>query len=198
MVLLKSEIEKIVDNVSKRQEARSGFIPSAVMMLFYEKNGETHVATIRRTEGATLHSGNMAFPGGKIDPGDDSSRAAAVRETFEEVGVSPESYEYIGEMGFFETLTSQHDAAAHVAWAPQPPRFKKNDFEVAEIIEIPVQILYEQFRPDLNWDNQREVMYLNFQYQPNDSGEVVNLWGLTARVTHHFLQGLWQLAHHSD
>jgi len=140
----------------------------------------------------------MAFPGGKIDPDDESSRAAAVRETIEEVGVSPERYEYVGEMGFFETLTSQHDAAAHVAWAPRPPRFKKNDFEVAEIIEIPVHILYEQFRPDLDWGNQHDVMYLNFQYKPSDSGEVVNLWGLTARVTHHFLQGLWQLAHHGD
>ncbi len=190
MIIDKHEIAAAVEKVPRRNHAFPGFIPSAFMVLLYDKDNATHVAYIRRTRGAILHSGHMAFPGGKIDKEDASSYDAAVRETFEEIGVARETYNYIGEMGYFETLTSQHDAAAHVAWSPTVPAFRKDDFEVEAIVEIPLAVLYSQFRHDLDWHDQHQVMYLNFQYQHDKAGPVVNLWGLTARITHSFLQGL--------
>lgn len=160
------------------------------MMLFFNREGQTHLVYTRRTRGMNLHSGQMSFPGGKIEPGDASSYITAARETYEEIGIRADQYSYLGEMGFFETLTSRYDAAAHVGWCPQPPQYKLNTFEVAEVVEFPLKVLGKQFRADLDFDNEREVMYLNFNYKTNDMQQVANLWGLTARITHHFIQGL--------
>lgn len=190
-MLLKPEvIRAIIGMVPKRQEVRPGYVPSAILMLFFVRAGQTYLVYIRRTKGLSLHSGQMAFPGGKVDPEDETSYTTAVRETYEEIGVAENQYGYLGDMGLFETLTSRYDAVAHLAWCPQPPRYKMNTFEVAEIVEIPVAILKQQFRPTLDFNNYQELKYLNFRFQPRHSSEVANLWGLTARITHHFLQGL--------
>lgn len=190
MLLQPEEIRKIINLVPKRLEIKPGFVPSAVLMIFFNKQNQTHLVYIRRTKGINLHSGQMAFPGGKIDPRDESSYAAAVRETYEEIGVDARQYISLGEMGFFETLTSGYDAAVHLAWCRQPQEYKINQDEVAEVVEVPIATLLEQFRPDLDFTNPQEIMYLNFRYQPTATSDVVNLWGLTARITHHFMQGL--------
>lgn len=104
-----------------------------------------------------------------------------------------EQYTYLGEMGFFDTLISSHDAAAHLAWCPEQPKYEINDSEVAEIVEIPLEVLYEQFQSDLDPADFERMKYLNFQYSRPGSSEVFNLWGLTARITHHFLQGVFEL-----
>ncbi|MFQ5651370.1 MAG: NUDIX hydrolase [bacterium] len=193
MLLSKHAIQRIIDHVPKRRQMRAGYIPSAILMLFFNRDNRTHLVYIRKTSGPNLHSGQMAFPGGKIDPEDGSSRHAAARETLEEIGVPESCYDYVGEMGFFETLTSRYDAAAHVGWAATPPTYQRSKFEVERIIEIPVGGLYEQLRPHLDFDDYQELVTLNFKFKPSDASEVVNLWGLTARITHHFLQGLHEI-----
>lgn len=189
MILNSDMIKKIIASVPKRKKALPGYRESAILMLFFVRGKETYLVTIRRTKGMTLHSGQMAFPGGKIDPQDKSSYEAAIRETYEEIGVARNQYIHLGDMGFFETLTSNYDAAAHLAWCPEQPAYKINHFEVDEIIEIPVSELRKQFRPDLDFNNGEEVLYLNFHFTPKNS-QIAHLWGLTARITHHFLQGL--------
>ncbi|MFQ5675530.1 MAG: NUDIX hydrolase [bacterium] len=193
MIITPEEIKEIIENAPKRTKPFEGYVPAAVLMLFFEKASNTHLVYIRRTHGMNIHSGHMAFPGGKIDPEDGSSKVTATREAFEEIGVGPEQYDYLGDLGFFETIISKHDAAAHVAWCPEQPTYQPSDFEVAEIIEIPLEILLQQFRADLDFANFEEVKYLNFSYSPPGSAEVCNLWGLTARITHHFLAGVYEL-----
>ena len=193
MLLKPEKIKQVIGNVSKRKEPIKGYIPAAVLLLFFEKEQQSHLVYIRRTHGMNIHSGHMAFPGGKIDPEDSSSFATATRETCEEIGVDEEQYTYLGEMGFFDTLISSHDAAAHLAWCPEQPKYEVNDFEVAEIVEIPLELLYEQFQCDLDPADFERMKYLNFQYSRPGSSEVFNLWGLTARITHHFLQGVFEL-----
>ena len=191
MILKPEQIKQVIGDVRKRKEPIKGYIPAAVLLLFFEKEHQSHLVYIRRTHGMNIHSGHMAFPGGKIDPEDDSSFATATREASEEVGVGENQYTYLGEMGFFDTLISSHDAAAHLAWCPTQPKYKINDFEVAEIVEIPLETLYEQFQSNLDLADFERMKYLNFQYSRPSSSEVCNLWGLTARITHHFLAGVF-------
>ena len=181
-------IEEIVRSVPRRAHVIPGYVPSAVMMLFFNRGPETYLVYIRRTKGMNLHSGQMAFPGGKIEP-NESSYAAAVRETLEEIGVPESEYRHLGDMGYFETLTSRYDAVAHLAWCPNPPTYQPSAREVAAVVEIPISVLRAQFRPDLDFSNYDELIYLNFRYRPEGHSEVT-LWGLTARITHHFLSGL--------
>ncbi|MFQ5602294.1 MAG: NUDIX hydrolase [bacterium] len=190
MILTPEDIQQILKYIPRRKEIFKGFVPSAVLVIILNKSDRTHLIYIRRAQEMTLHSGQMAFPGGKIDQQDVSSRAAAVRETREEIGIVESQFTYLGEMGFFETLISRYDAAAHVVWSAQPFKYQINKREVAEVIEIPLDILLNQFRPDLDFDNAQELMYLNFKYQPPNTANEINLWGLTARITHHFLAGL--------
>ena len=190
MLLKPEEIREIVRQVPKRLAITPGYVPSAVFMIFFDRDNHTHLVYIRRTKQMRIHSGHMAFPGGKIDASDETSYATAVRETQEEIGVDVKEYSYLGDMGFFETLTSSYDAAAHLTWTGEQPKYEVNNKEVSEVVEIPLQALLQQFRRDLDFQNHEEVMYLNFHYTPEDASATANLWGLTARITHHFLQGL--------
>jgi len=186
---------RVVQAVPKREQNVSGYVAAAVMMMFFNRAGQTFVVYTRRTRGLALHSGDMAFPGGKIDSGDASSFATAARETMEEIGVSEEMYEHLGGMGFFETFTSRFDAAAHVAWCHKPPAYAVNSREVAEVVEFPLRALHQQFRANLDFSNHQDLYYLNFHYQP-PGRDTANLWGLTARITHHFLTGLHEHLQH--
>ncbi len=190
MLLKPDEIKEIIKIVPKRLKSIDGHIPSAVLMLFFNKENKTNLVYIRRTPDMKMHSGQIAFPGGKIDSNDISSYAAAVRETYEEIGIEEKQISFLGEMGFFHTYTTRYDAAAHIVWSPKPPAYKINEGEVAEVIEIPVQTLMRQFNPDLKFRNIQDMLDLKFQYQPKNFPETVIVWGLTARITHHFIQGL--------
>lgn len=190
MLLQPEQVKHIIDSLPKRQHILPNYRPAAVMLIFLNKNERTQLVYTRRTTKMKVHSGNMAFPGGKIDKTDASSYATAVRETYEEIGIGESQYEYLGDLGFFETLTSRYDAAAHLSWSPEPLHYKINRDEVAEVVEIPVGVLLEQLRPDLDFNDVEHVRYLNFRYHAPDSQTETVLWGLTARITHHFLSGL--------
>ena len=75
MILKPEQIKEVIRNVSKRKEPIKGYIPAAVLLLFFEKKKQSHLVYIRRTQGMNIHSGHMAFPGGKIDPEDESNFA---------------------------------------------------------------------------------------------------------------------------
>lgn len=189
MLVNKHLIGRAATSINKRMDARSGLRRAAVLMLFFDRNAQTHVVFIRRTTGDTTHSGDIAFPGGKIDKLDASGYAAAVRETQEEIGVVESSFEALGSLGYFETLTTKFDAQVHLARCPEPPTYTRNQFEVAEIIEIPITILMSQFNPALDLGNPDSVFQLHFVFTPANS-TAANIWGLTARITHTFLAGL--------
>src|SRR6478736_4863927 len=61
---------------------------AAVMMLLYPKNKVTHLALILRNSYPSVHSSQIAFPGGKVEAGDQSLEETALRETHEEIGIS--------------------------------------------------------------------------------------------------------------
>ncbi len=191
MRLTPEEIKQIIAALPKRQHALSSHTPAAVLLIFFERDNATYLVYIRRTKGMSVHSGHIAFPGGKIDTEDQSSRAAAFRETWEEIGIDASALTYLGDLGLFETITSRFDAAAHAVWSSEPINYKINSWEVAEVVEIPLAHLLSQFRPEIDFGNYHDFMYLNFNYRPRNSS-VANLWGLTARITHHFLSGVHQ------
>src|SRR5438876_9401012 len=78
---------------------------AVVVPLYRDGAGEVRIVIIRRAERG-IHGGQLAFPGGKRDPGDASALDGALRETREEIGLAPEAIEVLEQLPVFETRTT--------------------------------------------------------------------------------------------
>ncbi|QYJ67417.1 NUDIX hydrolase [Flavobacterium litorale] len=116
---------------------------SAVMMLLYPQDGNTHLTLIKRNTYPGVHSAQISFPGGKVEPKDNDLKATALRETCEEVGVSPSEVDVI--MPFSEIYIPPSNFIVHpyLGLAPNTPNFVPDATEVAEIIALPLDVFLD-------------------------------------------------------
>ena len=92
--------KKLRKALSERQTLRisdARRTPSAVLIPIYKKQGEYYILFIQRTDRVRDHKGQISFPGGAYEEGDDSLLQTALREADEEVGLAAEDVEVIGE-----------------------------------------------------------------------------------------------------
>ena len=115
---------------------------SAVMILVYKKGNHPYFALIERPVYDGVHSGQIAFPGGKKDPTDSDLKETALRELFEEVGISPIQVNVIGEITPVYIPPSKFLVTPFVGVLDGIPQFKKDDYEVKSIIEVPISLLF--------------------------------------------------------
>jgi 8-oxo-dGTP pyrophosphatase MutT (NUDIX family) len=121
------------------------FRQAAVLLPFWEDDGDIRVALIRRAESLRVHPGEVAFAGGIVDPGE-SFDEAAVREAFEEIDLDPAGIEFLGRLDDAWSGFGHHIAPV-VAWLSAPPKLTSNPAEVAEVLAAPVsQILRPEAR----------------------------------------------------
>lgn len=108
---------------------------SAVMILIYPHNGRWSNVLIRRPEYDGTHSGQVSFPGGRVEDEDDGLEMTALRETHEEIGVSPEGIQVLGKISQVYIPPSNFLVQPYVGYLPERPKFAPDPFEVAGIIE---------------------------------------------------------------
>jgi len=196
MLLDPNQLTELLLNFRGRLVSNHRMKAAAVMMILFnsppsrETGARTHLVLIEKVKDKSRHAGQIAFPGGKIEPDDVSTLEAALRETQEEIGVNVEQLTLLGSMGFFRTLTSGFDAAVHLGFAPAPLRWTPQQQEVAVIHEIPLGNLYHQFNPNLRLYRRTDLMNLHFHWKVPSSQRTICIWGLTARVLHYFFQML--------
>lgn len=116
--------------------------PAAVLLLLYERAGELHFVLTRRAEHTGVHSGQISFPGGKREAGE-SPVQTALRETHEELGVPPESVQIIGALAELYIPPSNYLVQPIVGACAEPPRWQPKADEVAEVIEVPLRLLFD-------------------------------------------------------
>ena len=88
------------------------------------------------------HSGQISFPGGRAEPDDPTPEHTALRETFEEVGLSSARIEVLGRLPHYVTRTGY--GITPVVGVVQPPfELLANDNEVAEVFEVPLAFLLD-------------------------------------------------------
>lgn len=115
----------------------TGVRASAVLAPLYEDAGEVHVILTRRAQHLRSHRGEVSFPGGGQDPGEDLEDTAR-REALEEVGLDPASVEIIGELDHLQTVTSSSFIVPFVGLLPGRPSLTANPAEVDKVLEVPL------------------------------------------------------------
>ena len=116
---------------------------SAVLILFYPVGDEIHTVLIQRPTYDGVHSGQVAFPGGKRDPADADLIATALREANEEVGVVATDLTVLNPLTPLYIPPSNFLVTPVVAIAHKRPIFTPNDREVEEILEINISRLQD-------------------------------------------------------
>ncbi|CDF79727.1 NUDIX hydrolase [Formosa agariphila KMM 3901] len=127
--------ELLEENRIKMKTARK----AAVMALFYPNQAyETMLVLILRNTYKGVHSAQIGFPGGKLELEDESLKSAAIRETFEEVGVREQDIEVWREISNLYIPPSHFLVQPYIGIVEKTPVFLKQDAEVKAIIEVPL------------------------------------------------------------
>lgn len=159
---------------------------AAVLVPLVVRGGELRLIVTRRNERLRSHAGQMAFPGGAREAGDESPLHTALRETEEEVGVPPDAVDVFGQLDETPTLTAFRIIPFVGVVAPGVP-WRASPDEVAEILEIPFSALTapgvhrteQKFAIGRTWD----VDY----YDVATADGVCTIWGATARIVRNLL-----------
>jgi 8-oxo-dGTP pyrophosphatase MutT (NUDIX family) len=154
---------------------------AAVLVPIFERHGELHLVYIRRSDHVASHRGQVAFPGGRVDPTDPTLLDTALREAQEEVAIDPLTVDVLGAFPEMSTLTSGIIVAPFAGVIPATSRLSPCPNEVAEIFEVPLSALVDpKYRGELEWGGNRSK-YPAILY----GGQTI--WGLTLRITENLL-----------
>ncbi len=180
--------DPLIKTMKKKVHRKIKIIDSAVLALFYrDADDRLHMILIRRTLHG-IHGGQIAFPGGKHEASDGSYEDTALRETEEEIGLSPESVEIISALPDVVTLSTKYRIHPFLARIQPPDQWKLSHDEVEELLDIPVQELTvpgnlrrgKEFLPGRN-------RFVDVNYYPING---YRLWGATFRIVQPLLPGL--------
>lgn len=156
-------------------------VPAAVLLPIVERGGGLTVLFTVRAEGLRHHAGQVSFPGGRLDPGDAGPREAALRESAEEVGLSPGLVQVAGYLPNYLTITgySVTPVIGFVAPDFEPVPDTK---EVSEAFEVPLEVLLEPGNMALRHKRYLGVRLPYFE-MPWGSHRI---WGATAAMLVNF------------
>ncbi len=127
-------LQEIIDNPLNENKAKK----AAVLILFFpDAKGITNFVLIERVVYSGVHSGQISFPGGKRDLGDNTFWDTALREAQEEVGIAYSDVEKIKELSRFYIPPSNFIVHPFVGFVRSRPTFVKEIKEVEKIIEAP-------------------------------------------------------------
>jgi len=172
--LARPPLEPPLDGDLPELRARAD-VAAAVLIAITDRPEPGVILTVRR-EHMRTHAGQIAFPGGRIDPGEDAV-AAAIREAHEEVLVPPQLVEVVGAIEPYRTVTG-YVVTPVLGVLPPDIALEPHEHEVADLFEAPLGYL-------LDPSNQRLRSAL-FQGRTRHYYEIVwndrRIWGATAAM----------------
>ena len=152
-------------------------------MPLFVRDAKLWVLLTRRTESVEHHRGQISFPGGGEEEGDENLYAAALRETEEELAISTDDVIPLGPLSPIVTVTNFY-VEPYVAAVPQPYIWRPAEAEIAEVIEAPLATLMDPAILEQKPMPGREGTILFYHF-----GKHV-IWGATARILSELLDAL--------
>ncbi len=150
---------------------------AAVMCLFYPKNNEPHFVLMKRVSYPGVHSGQISFPGGRIEM-DESPLEAAIRETQEEIGIEVTEQEILSAISEIYIPPSNFYVYPFMACLKKNPIFNADKTEVDYVVEVPVK---EFTNPANIKHKQLQYSYGSFE-APYFHLQDETVWGATAMM----------------
>jgi 8-oxo-dGTP pyrophosphatase MutT (NUDIX family) len=150
--------------------------PAAVLVAVVDRREPTVILT-ERPKTMRRHPGQISFPGGRIEPGDDGPVAAALREAEEEIGLPPHRVEVIGTADVYRTVTG-FEVIPVVGVVPPGLALAPHPGEVADMFEAPLHFLLDparQIERTVDWQGRRRTFY-EIEWQGR------RIWGATAAM----------------
>jgi 8-oxo-dGTP pyrophosphatase MutT (NUDIX family) len=177
--------EKISRALKRRTPQRiagNDFKPAAVLIPIQEREDGDYLVLTKRAEHLNHHSGQIAFPGGRVDAADAGELEAALRESHEEIGIHPRDVRILGRLdqinaayGFLVT--------PFVGVIPPSYEFQINPAETAAVASVPIAALMQP--PNCTVDDFLSPRgYPSYHFYVNGW----DVWGVTARIIVQFLE----------
>ncbi|WDC83701.1 CoA pyrophosphatase [Caloramator sp. mosi_1] len=172
---------------------------SVVIPIVYD--GEYKILFEVRSHKLKFQPGDISLPGGKVEEGE-SPKEAALRELMEELGISEDSFEYIGQ---FDTLVTYHGRIIYVFTVfLKELNFNLSTDEVEEIFQVPIKyfkentpdmyfaIIKANFEKEIKYKkmNNRLLSYRSPIYFYEYSGRII--WGITAKIIYNFIKQMFK------
>jgi 8-oxo-dGTP pyrophosphatase MutT (NUDIX family) len=162
---------------------------AAVLIPVVPRSGHLQVVLTLRTTHLHDHAGQISFPGGRREPGDETPQHTALREAEEEIGLAAHQLDVLGLLPDYLTATGYQVTPvvalvqSDVVWVPDPN-------EVAEVFETPLSFLMNPMHHEkrqARWSETRQGLLVenvrHFYAMPwQDSGRNYFIWGATAAM----------------
>jgi 8-oxo-dGTP pyrophosphatase MutT (NUDIX family) len=155
--------------------------PAAVLIVLYpDAVGEAHLILTERADRGGHHSGEVSFPGGRVEPSDTDLIATALREAAEEVGLDPGEcgLRVLGELPTQWIPVSNFTVAPIVAAAARRPSMRPQPSEVAAILDAPVRSFLPG-APLLTVERELRGFHVRYAAYPVAG---LAVWGMTAKI----------------
>jgi 8-oxo-dGTP pyrophosphatase MutT (NUDIX family) len=161
---------------------------AAVTILVYPHDGVWHLPLTLRPDYMPVHAGQVCLPGGLVDGGE-STMTAALRELDEELGVPAAAVEMLGPLSPIHVFGTRFYVEPWLVAARARPPFRPSEFEVAELLEVPVEFLAD---PACRGRHLRETRGVA-QNVPHFEFQGHRIWGATAMMLAEFV-AIWREA----
>jgi len=159
-------------------------LQSGVLLLVYIRRGEPTLCYIRRPEYPGIHSGQIAFPGGKCEEDDTDTACTALREAEEETGIPRDQIRLVGPLTPLFIPPSNYMVYPWVAVTNDDPVFNPDPAEVACIVEVPLKLLLMPGIVSMMPPSEA----FSFMEVPAYVCNGTVIWGATAMITAEFIE----------
>ena len=180
--MISERIGKALNSRNPRIIAENGHKPAAVLVPIQERPDGEYLVLTRRADHLPTHKGQIAFPGGRVDPRDADATETALRECYEEIGIGADCVRVLGRLDDF-TAGYGLVVTPVVGIIPARCEFRLDPGETTDIASVPISSLMAQanFVRDAQFSPSGHPSY-HFYVNGWD------VWGVTARIIVQFLE----------